>query len=205
MKRAVSWCVLVLLSWVGLVACGTGPAGPSPSPPRTTPASATASPSPSAVAKPVYRPATATSKALNVPVPAMPKAAKKETPEGAKAFVRYWVNLMSYIYETGDSRPLDGLWSSSCVVCRTIPESLTNVYATGWIIGGKLRAPSIEVRSTVVKDQMILVAQVIQAELKVRRQDGSMKSYASTNDGYTYTLVWQSNRWVVSDSKQIVP
>ncbi|WP_424923765.1 DUF6318 family protein [Arthrobacter woluwensis] len=84
MKRVMSWCLLVLLSCLGLVACGSGPAGPIPSPPPTTPASATASPSPSAVAKPVYKPATATSKALNVPVPVMPEAAKKKTPEGGE-------------------------------------------------------------------------------------------------------------------------
>ena len=204
MKRAVSWCLFVLLSCVSLVACGTGPAGPSPSPPPTTPASATASPSPSAVAKPVYKPATATSKALNVPVPVMPEAAKKETPEGAKAFVGYWVNLMSYIYETGDSRPLDGLWTSSCVVCRTIPESLTKVYSDGWIVGGKLHAPTVEVRSTAVRNQIILVAQVIQDKYSVRRSGGVLDSYPGTNSAFTFTVAMSNGKWVLVDSKKIV-
>ncbi|QTF71141.1 DUF6318 family protein [Arthrobacter woluwensis] len=116
----------------------------------------------------------------------------------------YWVNLMSYIYETGDSKPLDGLWTSSCVVCGTIPESLKKVYSDGWIVGGKLRAPSVEVRSTAVKGQIILVAQVIQDKYSVRRNSGVVDSYPGTNSAFTFTVAMSNGKWVLVDSKKIV-
>lgn len=204
MKRAVSWCLLVLLSCVGLVACGTGPSGPSPSPPPTTPASATASPSPSAVAKPAYKPATATSKALNVPVPVMPEAAKKETPDGAKAFVGYWVAMLSYAYETGDVSKLKALHTEECITCRTVPEKIESVYEKGWIVGGQLKAERIELRSQAIPDKPILVAQIRQSRARIHIASGSGKLFSETNNGFAFQLWWTNSRWFVTDSKLIV-
>jgi len=205
MKRVVSWCVLVALSCVGLVACGTGPAGPSPSPSPTTTATAVReSSSPSPVVTAVYKPATATSKAQNVPVPVMPEAAKKETPEGAKAFVGYWVAMLSYAYETGDVSKLKALHTEECVTCRTVPEKIESVYEKGWIVGGQLKAERIELRSQAIPDKPILVAQIRQSRAQIHISTGSGKLFSETNNGFAFQLWWTNSRWLVTDSKLIV-
>lgn len=201
MKRAVSWCLLVLLSCVSLVACGTGPAGPSPSPPPTTPASATASPLPSAVAKPVYKPATATSKALNVPVPVMPEAAKKETPEGAKAFVEYWVAMLSYAYETGDVTTLKKLSTSACNGCQASIASIERAYSNGgWLEGGQVRLAASEVRSVAGRQQAIIVAQLIERPATVHRLDGQATRYQASDSAYAYVVKWAAGKLTIADS-----
>lgn len=205
MKRAVSWCLLVLLSCVGLVACGTGPAGPSPSPPPTTPASATASPSPSAVAKPVYKPATATSKALNVPVPVMPEAAKRETPEGAKAFVGYWVAMLSYAYETGDVRRLRSLAASTCTSCDSIPADIEHeASAYSWQEGGRVTAPSVEARPTTTTGSATVVAQLVQYPYKLRSSQGAVVKAVSkqTTIAFAFRLTFGHGGWIVADLGQ---
>ncbi|MFP5313120.1 MAG: DUF6318 family protein, partial [Actinomycetes bacterium] len=68
----------------------------------TPSASATPTPTPSAV----YKPADATGPAQNVPVPVLPEVAKTETKEGLEAFAKYWYELLSYGYESGDTKPL---------------------------------------------------------------------------------------------------
>ena len=52
--------------------------------------SATATPTPTAV----YKPADATGRAQNVPVPVLPEVAKTETKEGLEAFARYWYSTL---------------------------------------------------------------------------------------------------------------
>lgn len=207
MKRAASWCVIVLLSCLGLVACGSGPAGPIPSPPPTTPASATASPSPSAVAKPVYKPATATSKALNVPVPVMPEAAKKKTPEGAKAFVGYWASALSYGYETGVTAPALSLGTADCQLCHSIPRMLEGKWSEGgWIEGGKLKAGTSEVRAHPTADRIGLVAQFTQDPFKVHRKDGSVaQNEAGDTLALGISLEYTSGTWKIRDAKLWAP
>jgi len=206
MKRAVSWCLFVLLSCVSLVACGTGPAGPSPSPPPTTPASATASPSPSAVAKPVYKPATATSKALNVPVPVMPEAAKKETPEGAKAFVGYWVAMLSYAYETGDVKTLDTLGAPECRLCHSQPTNIKAQWSNGaWTEGGKLRVPDFEIKATPYPSRVTLVAQIDQDAIKVHNKNGKITaSRPKATTALAFVVDYSTKGWGITDSKRWV-
>ncbi len=99
---------LVTISLMSVAACsggGTPPPGtpPSDSQSPSTPSTPSATPTPTAS----YKPADATGKAQNVPVPELPEAAKAETKEGAEAFARYWYTLLNYAYETGDI-PTDG-------------------------------------------------------------------------------------------------
>ncbi|WP_222423228.1 DUF6318 family protein [Arthrobacter woluwensis] len=206
MKRAVSWCLLVLLACLGLVACGTGPAGPSPSPPPTTPASATASPSPSAVAKPVYKPATATSKALNVPVPVIPEAAKRETPDGAKAFVGYWVAMLSYAYETGDVKTLDTLGAPECRLCHSQPHHIAEQWANGaWIEGGRLRSPRFELKANPYPGRVGLVAQIVQDAITVHGANGRVTgSTSSSTSAVAMTLDFSASGWRILDTKRWV-
>ncbi|GAA4044349.1 hypothetical protein GCM10023063_33800 [Arthrobacter methylotrophus] len=86
--------VLLALTLVGCIG------SPAPSPPTSSPPNPTVSPTPS------YKPADHKGKAQNVPLPVMPAEAKAHTKEGLQAFMKHWVGLLSYAYETGDTGPL---------------------------------------------------------------------------------------------------
>ncbi|MGO4455523.1 DUF6318 family protein [Arthrobacter sp. RAF14] len=207
MKRVVSWCVLVALSCVGLVACGTGPAGPSLSPPPTTTATAVReSSSPSPVVTSVYKPATATSKAQNVPVPVMPEAAKKETPEGAKAFVGYWVAMLSYAYETGDVKTLDTLGAPGCRLCHSQPTNIASEWSNGaWTEGGKLRIPHFEIKATPYPSRVTLVAQIDQDAIKVHDRNGKITaSRPKATTAVAFVVDYSTKGWGITDSKRWV-
>ncbi|MDQ0708383.1 hypothetical protein QFZ52_001035 [Arthrobacter woluwensis] len=153
------------------------------------------------MAKPVYRPATATSKALNVPVPVMPEAAKKETPDGAKAFVGYWVAMLSYAYETGDVTTLKKLSASACNGCQASIASIEHAYSNGgWLEGGKVRLAVSEVRSTAGFDHAIIVTQEVQDKTAAHDRSGKVTRYQASNSSYAYVVQWGSGHLVIVDS-----
>ena len=146
--RAVAG-VLVASSLLLVTACtggGTTPgptAAPVSSGPPTT-ASGSSSAAPSSTPSASYKPADASGKALNVPVPELPEAAKAETKEGLEAFARYWFAQLGFAYETGRSSGLESVTSPICEFCSNITRSLATSYETDrWLVGGRIETPSI--------------------------------------------------------------
>src|SRR6478609_8135975 len=109
---AVAWASISLMSATACSGGGTPTPGspPAASQSPSGPATPSASPTPTAA----YKPADASGKAQNVPVPELPEAAKAETKEGAMAFASHWFSLLSYGYETGELAPLEAATSPSC-------------------------------------------------------------------------------------------
>lgn len=120
-------------------------------PPPASPADESSSPSvsstPTATPTPTatYKPADATGRAQNVPVPVLPEAAKAETKEGLEAFARYWYSTLSYAYETGDMEPLELVSSPTCVSCGRVKEVVQGWYSEGrWLAGGKMVVEGVQ-------------------------------------------------------------
>lgn len=114
-------------------------AAQSPSPSVSESVSSSASPSPSAT----YKPASADGPAENVPLPVMPEEAKVESKEGLIAFARYWYELASYGYETGDIDPLKEISGPDCTACNGAYSTLEKWYAgDNWAAGGQIEVTS---------------------------------------------------------------
>ncbi|MFF2246005.1 DUF6318 family protein [Arthrobacter sp. NPDC058130] len=133
--------LLVSISLVSVAACsggGTPPPGPPPSESQSPAASSpSATPTPAAS----YKPADATGKAQNVPVPVLPEAAKAETKEGAVAFAKHWYALLNYAYQTGEFRLMDEVTDSSCRLCAKVRPGIVEWNSEGrWIAGGLVQA-----------------------------------------------------------------
>jgi hypothetical protein len=125
---------LLLAATLGLAACG-GDASPAAS--GTPSSSATGEDS----TKPT--PASSTAPARNIDVPAMPEAAKQNTKDGFEAFTRYYVDLLSLGYTTGQTEPAKKLAHPGCSMCNTMIEDANNIYSSNrWITGGNLRIAS---------------------------------------------------------------
>src|SRR5689334_1786838 len=105
---------LALLTLTTLTACtgNTGTADPPPATPTTT---TTTTPTPTPT-QPV--------------APVMPQAAKAHTKAGAKAFVRYFWQVVNYAQATGDTAAVADLADSkSCSQCNAGIKGIDDVYS----------------------------------------------------------------------------
>lgn len=208
-RRGRIWAALVAVTLLPVTACtggGTTPgatAAPATSSPATSP---TPTPTPAPTAS--YKPADASGRAQNVPVPVLPEAAKAETKEGAIAFAAYWFSLLSYGYETGEVAEFEALTSPACEPCVKAKDVISAWNAEGrWLIGGKITTPSVStefVRDVDATYQVVVQAQ--QTPLTYMRQDGSIaRSDPQPDDtGNLLFVTFSGGAWTVANVGRIV-
>ncbi|MEC5181474.1 DUF6318 family protein [Arthrobacter sp. CG_A4] len=168
--------VLVASSLLLVTACSGGGTTPGPtatsesSGPSTT-ASGSSSAAPSATPAASYKPADASGKAQNVPVPELPEAAKAETKEGLEAFARYWYALLNYAYETGDLSRVRAISSSACALCGKVFPGIEKWNSEGrWIVGATVNVHAVQ--STFVRTN----EGDFQVAIQSQQRAGSLKS-----------------------------
>ena len=72
--------------------------------------------------------------ALAEPAPAKPSQMNEETPEGAAASVRYFLDLYRYAFMTGNTTELAKMSEDQCKFCQSAISRATSLHATGgWI------------------------------------------------------------------------
>ncbi|SED96740.1 hypothetical protein SAMN04489740_0385 [Arthrobacter alpinus] len=137
--------VVVFLS-VMLVLSGCTSSGDDPSPGVTSPAgtagettpptTTTAVPPPTAA---VYKPASDTGPAENVPKPVLPAKAQEFSKEGLIAFTEYWYSTLGYAFETGDPEPMMTISAPDCKTCSVMGKGVAAGHeGDKWIMGGKM-------------------------------------------------------------------
>jgi len=105
---------IVLATALVLAACSSDPAPREPDPPASS------------------APATPT-----VAAPTMPPQASEDSPEGAAAFVKHYVDVLNYAAATGDVEELTHLSSESCDGCQRYITLYQETYeAGGYFKGG---------------------------------------------------------------------
>jgi Family of unknown function (DUF6318) len=187
-------------------------AGGSPGATDTSSAAAsqppTATPTPTPTATPAYVPASASGRAQNVPVPVLPEVAKTETKEGAIAFARYWFQVLSYSYETGELSLLDGLTPQTCGPCQKSLEAIRAWHSEGrWLVGGQISTPAVE--TTFSKDaagKYKVSAQVHQVPLSYVRADGTVAhtDTQAPDQGNLLIISYSSDSWRLDEVGSIV-
>jgi hypothetical protein len=168
---------LISISLMSVTACSGGekpPPGPSSSASQSPPVESTpsASPTPSAI----YKPADASGKEQNVPIPELPEAAKAKTKEGLEAFARYWYSTLSYAYETGDIEPLDLVSTPTCTSCGRVKEVVQGWHSEGrWLAGGKMVVEGVQTNFIETRPaQYQVLIQVHQDALSYYRGDKTL-------------------------------
>lgn len=179
-RRAVAG-LAVAASLLLTTACNNGGSSPGAPPFTEAPSASVAStptptPSPTPTPTPSYKPADASGRAQNVPVPVLPEEAKAETKEGAIAFASHWFSLLSYAYETGQLAPLEAVTSAGCEPCAKAKSVISAWHTEGrWLVGGTIEALSVSsefVRSADTTYQVVVQAR--QTSLTYMRQDASV-------------------------------
>jgi hypothetical protein len=200
---------IVVAAAVTLAGCSGGaPADPGTASPATAEST---SPSPSATPTPttsaVYKPADASGPAKNVPVPVLPEVAKTETKEGLEAFARYWFELLSYGYETGDTQALTAITSANCIMCERTREVQNGWHEDGrWLVGGKVSTPAVSTAFHKGSDGQYQVAvQVSQEAISYYNADRSLDSTdpKPADSGSLMFAVFRDGAWYANTIEPI--
>jgi hypothetical protein len=209
-RRRSCIAALLGLSLVMVAGCsggGTTPGATAAPASSSASASPTESPSASPTSTAVYKPADASGKAQNVPVPELPEAAKAETKEGLEAFARYWFQLLSYGYETGDASRLDPITSANCAACEHAKKVFTGWHSgERWLVGGMVSTPSVSTTFRAAPDGNYQVAiQVSQKALSYYNPDGSLDSAdpKPEDSGNLMLAVFKNGTWYVNNIQPI--
>jgi len=121
-----------------LAACSSAPQ------PREPTATTTPAPAPSSTAT----------------APAMPAQATEDSPEGAAAFVDYWIQALNYAAATGDTLDLDAASADSCRVCQDYIETFDLTYDRGgYYLNAEWTPGDLTVQDDVVETYVTFVAQ----------------------------------------------
>ncbi|MEE2569573.1 DUF6318 family protein [Pseudarthrobacter sp. J64] len=181
----------------GLAGCASGE---SPEPAITTAAQATSQPA-AVTSAAAYKPADASERAQNVPIPVLPEAAKAGTKEGLEAFATYWFQALNYGYETGNTDLVSAVSSPDCVFCQGLIDNIGLSWSNDkWISGGQIQAADIAAQVSSGAPARVSV-QVTQKELVIRNPDGSLyqEPTPATNAGSQATVAHSGAGWTISD------
>ena len=66
-----------------------------------------------------------------ITAPALPELADDDSPAGAEAFARHYIEVLNYASATGDTDPLDELSSEHCSGCRKYIDLYRSTYEDG--------------------------------------------------------------------------
>lgn len=109
---------------------------------------------------------TATSATHTATPPTMPAQAKEDTPEGAAAFVKHYIELVNYAANTGDSEPMAAA-SQACKPCQSFGDAFSEEPTDGERFAGKLWKPTkLTVGST--RDPLTVRAELLVQEGRKR-------------------------------------
>ena len=151
-------------SLLGLMLCAVSVAGctsdaapvPAPRPSLSTPLTSGSPTGPSASPTPTPR------ETPTETPPPMPAAAKGDGRAAAKAFVRYYIDLINYAGVTGDTAQLRQASATQCVSCRRLIQLFDRTYDRG----GYFRTAGWTVRSMLVSPGNRVEIKIVAAEIR---------------------------------------
>jgi hypothetical protein len=193
-SRAVTLVTLVVAAF-GTGACSDPPAAGQVSGGRPT---ATATATTTTSARPTAPTTATTTTAARV---TLPPEATKHTTEGARAFVRYYLEVLSVAGTRADSGPVRALSTSGCVGCQAFVTGLDKLQKSGQ----RFDIASITVILTVAKpgsspNRAIVLMQGREAPSRIIASDGStIVSYAGGALLYETASTWTNLGWRMTE------
>ena len=146
--------------------------------------------------------------------PELPEEAKENTEEGAEAAARYYLALLIYAWNTGDTQPFAEMSAPTSGFATGYIKDIHERYAHGWTYGMESRithlllVEPLEANGTDIPEQTILV------KYRIESFDGtictnqnihvSKKHYEST---LTFIMTWSEGKWqelqgrIISDNE----
>jgi hypothetical protein len=176
--------LLAALVLGGCSSDATSTSSPTPTPSET---STSASPSPSRSTTPTPSESST-----------IPAAARKNTPEGAEAFVRFFVSQSARAWVEADSGPVTALSDADCASCATLAERADELKDARQ----RYEDAPIEVKSVraLTRDdrRINVAASIKQRRVNVVDEGGKVVSTDKADDlTRTFLLYWEGGQWLV--------
>lgn len=182
MRRILTSATLTVALALPLAACGDDPA-PAPTPSAST-TPATASPSPTG---PV--------------APEIPAAAKANSAAGAKAFVPYVFEVITYATTSGDTAPLKSISAEECAACKGLHEQIDRVYGSGahfegggWHLEEQGPDPSVAMP---YQRYLVVISQPRQSLISSAGETISRRK--AKRFPMRLTVVWRDSQWLMQE------
>ncbi|MET4588794.1 DUF6318 family protein [Arthrobacter sp. 754] len=198
---------LVVAAAAALSGCNSGG---DPGPAATATSSAVESISPRATPTPTatYKPADATGRAQNVPLPVLPEVARTETKEGLEAFARYWYATLTYAYETGDIKPLESISGPDCGSCGRVKEVVEGWHSDGrWLVGGRMVVEGAQTKFVeVTPGEYQVLIQVRQDPVSYYRADKTLDETSKSGPAIGDIMIstFENGQWKAKTVEHLV-
>ena len=130
--------------------------------------------------------------------PVMPAQAKEDSPEGAAAFVNYWVKSFNYASESGDVEELRRISSQSCEGCQKYVTLIETTYEDGgYFRGGAWTSSKVEVERSSSK-ALVFVHIDAPPGTQLKEAGGQPGPMSGENSELVFTVKRSSDRQVVT-------
>jgi len=130
----------------------------------------------------------------------MPPEAKGTSEKSAKAFVRYYIDVLNFAGPAGDARELSKLSDESCAACFAVIDLIEDVHSNGgYIRGDGWTVEAIDTVSNSYPGRLVLDARVRVQPQEIRTsQDGEATSFEGGRRLKTFWLTQDEGTWVVT-------
>lgn len=187
----------VLASALLLSACTGGDPDPSGTPPASVTASTTP-PTTATTSAPTTSPPVKTTPPVDPVLAKIPADARKETPAGAEAFVKFYFDQLNRGSKESTPAPVEGLAAKSCETCAAFETSLRDLQTRGNRYSDSSVLVKYASASKFVDDSKLVLVSIEQSSVPIlNKRNEIVSSTKAGNIVFTATLTFDS-RWSIA-------
>jgi len=134
--------------------------------------------------------------------PELPDEAKENSEKGAEAAARYYLDLIVYAWNTGDTQPLEDMSDPSSNFAQGHIANTQEMYTNGWSFGNSatvqevLRLEAVAEQDGAIPPNTIGVRFLVSASNGTRCKEQSIVvDSAQRSSTITLFMTWKDNRW----------
>lgn len=143
-------------------------------------------------------------------LPTLPQTATENTERGAEAAAEHYLALLTYAWNTGNTKPLTDMSDPNSNFANTYITNISDLYANGWSYGSSssitnvLRVEPVPANGADVPENSVLV------KFHIRSIDGikcyRLRTKEQSNEyGSTLSLImtWSNGQWIETQGRVI--
>lgn len=191
-----------MCAFATLAACSAGkadhPATALP-PADTTSDPATVVPPPSTTAASSTAPMISPTKSGRAQLPPKPSGASDHSVQGAEQAAKYWLELLTYAMETGDTSPFKEVSSKTCETCQNFAGAIDGYIPEGDSVSAESRFRLISAVGNSGTGSVLLDFTFVTCQIRVSHNDDGKSELGDPPETARTTahLIWRDSRWLI--------
>jgi Family of unknown function (DUF6318) len=133
--------------------------------------------------------------------PVLPALAREHSNAGAKAFARYYIDVLNHAHEVGGVRQLRSLGTDTCLPCQILIEGIVDTeHRGGSQQGGHWQVQFAgSLPSNGRRDAHVLVRIHVRPGISRRSRNDKPHHIHPQNVAYQFDLRWYDRSWLLDD------